>query len=314
MIAPETIIPMLSYHPGVNKTIWAVGGGKGGTGKSFLSANLAIHLASLEEEVVLIDADLGGPNLHTFLGLKESDLDLGHFINNRVSSLKDTATLTPFNGLRLIKGTDNLLFTANLNYYKKLKLLRQIKAFEAKRVIIDIGTGASYNCIDFFLLSNPGIIVINPEPTSIENAYYFLKSCIMRLLKLYIDYYKIQNLVEKISEQIENNSKSIYSFLNEIINHDKYYANILYRALRKFKPCLIINKARTERDFILGQSIAQVVQKYLVIDLDFLGIIPFNEQVHLSLRSLTPFVRSYPDSEVSHSIRSLLMKLVEIRR
>ena len=314
MIAPETIIPMLSYHPGVNKTIWAVGGGKGGTGKSFLSANLAIHLASLEEEVVLIDADLGGPNLHTFLGLKESDLDLGHFINNRVSSLKDTAILTPFNGLRLIKGTDNLLFTANLNYYKKLKLLRQIKAFEAKRVIIDIGTGASYNCIDFFLLSNPGIIVINPEPTSIENAYYFLKSCIMRLLKLYIDYYKIQNLVEKISEQIENNSKSIYSFLNEIINHDKYYANILYRALRKFKPCLIINKARTERDFILGQSIAQVVQKYLVIDLDFLGIIPFNEQVHLSLRSLTPFVRSYPDSEVSHSIRSLLMKLVEIRR
>jgi len=314
MIAPETIIPMLSYHPGVNKTIWAVGGGKGGTGKSFLSANLAIHLASLEEEVVLIDADLGGPNLHTFLGLKESDLDLGHFINNRVSSLKDTAILTPFNGLRLIKGTDNLLFTANLNYYKKLKLLRQIKAFEAKRVIIDIGTGASYNCIDFFLLSNPGIIVINPEPTSIENAYYFLKSCIMRLLKFYIDCYEIQNLVEKISEQIENNSKSIYSFLNEIINHDKYYANILYRALRKFKPCLIINKARTERDFILGQSIAQVVQKYLVIDLDFLGIIPFNEQVHLSLRSLTPFVRSYPDSEVSHSIRSLLMKLVEIRR
>jgi len=179
-------VTLLSEPEDINRTIWAIGGGKGGTGKSFFSANLAIHLSQSGEEVLLIDADLGGPNLHTFLGIKETNVDLGHFITNKVKDLKDTQIPTPYERLNLIKGTENVLFTSNLNYFKKLKLIRHIKAFDTKRVIIDIGTGSSYNCIDLFLLSNPSILVINPEPTSIENAYYFLKSCIIRLLKLLI--------------------------------------------------------------------------------------------------------------------------------
>jgi len=308
---PVTLIPSLSAHQASSKTIWAVGGGKGGTGKSFITANLALHLASKEEDIVVIDADFGGPNLHTFLGMKETEVDLGHFFSNKITQLKDTAVITPFKGLNLIRGTDSLLFTANLNYYKKLKLIRQIKTFDAKRVIIDLGTGASYNCIDFFLLSNPGILVVNPEPTSIENAYYFLKSCIIRILKIYIDFYKIDGLVQKISSQIKENSKSIYTFLNEIISYDKYYADVLFKALKRFQPCLIINKARDEKDYILGQSITQIVQKYLVIDINFLGVVPFDEKVHLSLKNRSPFLPNYPDSEASVCIQSLTEKLIE---
>jgi len=307
---PVILIPSLSAHPISSKTIWAIGGGKGGTGKSFITANLALHLASKEEDIVLIDADFGGPNLHTFLGMKETEVDLGYFFNNKITQLKEAVVPTPFEGLNLIRGTDSLLFTANMNYYKKLKLIRQIKAFDAKRVIIDIGTGASYNCIDFFLLSNPGILVVNPEPTSIENAYYFLKSCIIRILKIYIDYYKIEGLVQKISTQIKENSKSIYTFLNEIISHDKYYADVLYKALKRFSPCLIINKARNEKDYILGHSITQVVQKYLVVDLNFIGVVPFDERVHLSLKNISPFITNYPDSEVSSCIQSLTEKIL----
>lgn len=309
-INTEENVPLLSIHKGKEKTIWAVGGGKGGTGKSFVSVSLAIHLAELEKNVTLIDADLGGPNLHTFLGMKESNLDLGDFVTNKVPNLKDTVILTPFAGLNLIKGTENILFMANMNYYKKLKLIRHIKAFDAKRVIVDIGTGASYNCIDFFLLSNPGILVVNPEPTSIENAYYFLKSCIIRILKVYTEFYGIENLVNRIAAHIKDNSKSLYTFLNEIISHDRYYAHILFKAIQRFQPCLIINNARSERDFLLGQSIVDVVKKYLVVDIKFLGAIPHDERIHLSLRNMTPYLSTYPDSEVSMSIRSIAEKLV----
>lgn len=305
----ESKAPLLSLRQGKEKTIWAVGGGKGGTGKSFVSASMAIHLASLEKDVTLIDADLGGPNLHTFLGMKDSNLDLGDFVTNKVPNLKDTVILTPFVGLKLIKGAENVLFMANLNYYKKMKLIRHIKTFDAKRVIIDIGTGASYNCIDFFLLSNPGILVVNPEPTSIENAYYFLKSCIIRILKVFTEFYGIEDLVNKIAVHIKDNSKSIYTFLNEIISHDKNSAQILFRALKRFNPCLIINNARSERDFLLGQSIVDVVKKYLVVDLNFLGAIPHDERIHVSLKRLTPYMSTYPNSEVALSIRSIVEKL-----
>jgi flagellar biosynthesis protein FlhG len=304
-------IPELSVHHSPQKTIWAVGGGKGGTGKSFIAANLAIHLASLEKDVVLIDADLGGPNLHTFLGMNDARLDLGHFFTNKVSRLEETMAFTPIDGLRLIRGTDQIPFMANLNYYKKLKFIRHVKAFDAKRVIIDIGTGASLNYLDFFILSNPGILVVNPEPTSIENAYYFLKSCILRILKSYIEHYKLKDLIRRIADQMDGHSKSIYSFFNTLISLDKSYAQVLYKALSKFNPCLIMNKARSEKDYLLGESMADVVQKYLAIKIRYLGTIPYDENIQLSLKKLSPYLSTFSDSRASLSLREIAERLVK---
>ena len=52
--------------------IWPIGGGKGGTGKSFLTSNMGILLARQGFKTLLIDADLGAPNLHTIVGLSQS--------------------------------------------------------------------------------------------------------------------------------------------------------------------------------------------------------------------------------------------------
>jgi len=303
-------IPSLSLYQSPQKTLWAVGGGKGGTGKSFIAANLAIHLSRFEKDVVLIDADLGGPNLHTFLGMNHSNLDLGHFFSNRIKKLEDTVVFTPFDGLRLIKGTDKTPFTANLNYYKKLKFIRHVKAFDGQRVIIDIGTGTSYNEIDFFILSNPGILVLNPEPTAIENTYYFLRACIIRILKSYIEYYRMQDLMRKIAENADDSSRSIYGFLNAIISHDKSYAQLLYRALENFRPCLIINKAMEDRDFLLGESMVDVIQKYLVVRVNYLGAIPYDNNVPRSLKKLEAFIISYPESEAATSIKDIAENLI----
>src|SRR4030067_1760826 len=75
------------------KVILTIGGGKGGSGKSFITANLGISLAKLGARVVLIDADLGGANLHTFFGILQPTLSLSDFIKKRVSRL--CATLLP---------------------------------------------------------------------------------------------------------------------------------------------------------------------------------------------------------------------------
>ena len=55
--------------PRTRRQIWSVGGGKGGIGKSLLTASLGWQLARMGKRVVLVDADLGGANLHTCLGL-----------------------------------------------------------------------------------------------------------------------------------------------------------------------------------------------------------------------------------------------------
>lgn len=289
--------------------IWAVGGGKGGTGKSFVSSSLGLHLASLEREVLLIDADLGGPNLHTLLGMRNGHPDLGDFLTNKLPTLEEAAVETPFRGLRIIRGTENILFIANLNHYKKLRLLRQIRQLAAQDIILDLGTGSSFNTLDFFLSANPGIVVATPEPTAIENSYLFLKSCIMRVLKLYMDHYRIPDLHQKMLDQIEKNSQSLYSFFKSLVDTDRSYGTILYRALRNFRPCLIMNKARDERDVLLGRSVADVARRYLLIDLHYLGAIPYDERVHSSLRSLRPFYFDHKDSAASKAVREAAEEL-----
>jgi Mrp family chromosome partitioning ATPase len=50
--------------------IWPIGGGKGGSGKSFLTSSLGRVLAGLGKKTLLIDLDLGGANLHTLMPLR----------------------------------------------------------------------------------------------------------------------------------------------------------------------------------------------------------------------------------------------------
>lgn len=293
----------------MDKRIWAIGGGKGGTGKSFVAANLGLHLASLDREVILIDADLGAPNLHTLLGIKPSHPDLGDFLTGAVPALEAAAVETPFRNLRLVKGTENILFVANLAHYRKLRLLRQIRQLPTQNVILDLGTGSSFNTLDFFLSANPGVVVATPEPTAIENTYLFLKSCIMRVLKLYMDHYKIRDLHQKMLDQIEKNSQSLYGFFKSLMESDRTYGTILYRALRTFRPCLVMNRARDENDVLLGRSVADVVRKYLLVDMKYLGAIPYDENVPAALRALKPYYPDHRDAPASRAIRQMSEEL-----
>ncbi|MEI6092599.1 MAG: P-loop NTPase, partial [bacterium] len=70
------------------RKVWAVGGGKGGVGKSLIAANLGIMLARESEKVVLVDLDLGGANLHTCLGVDLPKYTLSDFIQRHVDSLE----------------------------------------------------------------------------------------------------------------------------------------------------------------------------------------------------------------------------------
>src|SRR6476661_2364377 len=95
------------------RRIVAVGGGKGGIGKSLVSANLGIALAQRGSSVVLVDADLGGANLHSCLGVSQPSASLSDFLDKRVDRLEQTAVETGISGLRLISGARDVLDAAN---------------------------------------------------------------------------------------------------------------------------------------------------------------------------------------------------------
>ena len=122
-----------------SKKIIAVGGAKGGVGKSMLSANLAVGLALLGQKVVLADLDLGGADVHLYTGVKSLAKTWNDFLDKKVDAIEDILTPTAFKGLSLIGGDSSKLGSANLPYSQKLKIMRHLKELETDFLVVDLG-------------------------------------------------------------------------------------------------------------------------------------------------------------------------------
>ncbi len=105
--------------------IWAVGGGKGGVGKSVVASSLAATIAATGRRCAIIDADLGGANLHTLLGVRRPRHTLSHFLSGDVGSLADLMVQTSVPNLWLVSGNQALLEMANPRHSRMEKLFRQ---------------------------------------------------------------------------------------------------------------------------------------------------------------------------------------------
>src|SRR3978361_1503773 len=106
--------------------IVAVGGGKGGVGKSLISTNLAVALARAGAKVVMLDADLGATNLHTMFGIMRPQRTVEDFLSGRSATLDEVALATPIPGLRLIAGAEGALGSAHPTFQSKQKLLGEL--------------------------------------------------------------------------------------------------------------------------------------------------------------------------------------------
>jgi flagellar biosynthesis protein FlhG len=163
-------------------TILAVGGGKGGAGKSVFSLIMAFWLARIGKRTILMDVDLGGANLHTLLGIKSPDRTLNDFLTRKFDKLEDICIDTSEKNLRLISGASDVLSMANPHFSQKIKLMTHLSRLDADYVVLDLGAGTSFNVLDFFLIAHKKIIVLTPEPTSIQNAYIFVRNAVYRKL------------------------------------------------------------------------------------------------------------------------------------
>jgi flagellar biosynthesis protein FlhG len=147
--------PGLSRKAFARKLI-AVGGGKGGIGKSMLSANLGIALARAGAKVVLVDVDLGGANLHTCLGVPQPRVTLSDFVERRVEKLEQVLTPTGYERLSLVSGAMDGLDAANPKHSQKVKLLRHLRTLDVDFVLLDWGPARASTCSTFFWWPTPG--------------------------------------------------------------------------------------------------------------------------------------------------------------
>ncbi len=285
----------------------AVGGGKGGIGKTLLTANLGICFARSGMKVVLVDADLGGSNLHTCLGIEFPGVSLGDFVQRRVERMQDVIVDTGVDGLSLISGAQDFLGSANIKYTQKMRLLRQVCRLDTDLVLMDLGSGTSFNVLDFFLVSDLGLVMMVPEPTSLENSYRFIKSAFYRLLRHREKNQALRRVIEEAME-IRNprEIRTPHDLIRVVSQLDPTRGAQYLQWLREFRPLLVINQVRTAEDRDLGQAVRLACRKYFGIDLDYLGHIAYDDAVWKAVRRRAPLLEvSDVESELGRSFWAL---------
>jgi flagellar biosynthesis protein FlhG len=293
--------------------ILAVGGGKGGVGKSLVSANLAAALAGAGRRCVVIDADLGGANLHTLLGVSRPRYSLSHLLAGDVSALADVMVQTSVPNLWLVSGNQALLEMANLSHGQKKRLVRQIQRLDVDDVVLDLGAGSAFNVLDLFLLARRGLVVATPEPTAIENAEYFLRAAFHRSLREAARRPDVAAAIRRLREN--GRARRVHS-AGELIALvraiDPPAAKPLEDRAQAFAPLLVVNQVRAPEHRGVGARIVESCRDRLGVVLELAGSIDCDPNVTAAVERRQLPLQAFPLCRFSRQIEALAKRLQRV--
>jgi flagellar biosynthesis protein FlhG len=294
------------------QVIIPIASGKGGVGKTVFTANLGIALASLGKTVILVDLDLGSSNLHTCLGVKNRHAGIGSFIYKKAESLESLLVDTGIPRLFLIPGDALLPGTANLPYFRKLKIMKELGQLTADFVLLDLGAGSSYNVVDFFLMSSSGLIVTSPETTAILSSYSFLKTAVFRLLfRTFPSKSEERNFIsEFMTERLEGSGNDFSDLLAGMEDFSQEAAEKCRRQLGKLYPRIVLNMGASNQDLLLGSKLRSITTRNVGIKMEYIGFLKREEGISRSIIERRPFYQNHPDSQFGRAMTLIAKKLI----
>jgi flagellar biosynthesis protein FlhG len=198
--------------PKQSARVIAITGGKGGVGKTNVSVNLGVSLASQGKDVMLLDADLGLANVDVMLGL-HPDYDLSHVFNG-LRSLNEIICYGP-HGLKIVPASSGIQAMSELTQAEHAGLIRAFSEINhnPEILLIDTAAGISDSVITFSRAAQEVVIVVCDEPASITDAYALIK-----LLSRDYGIYRFRIVTNMVRSAQEG--RSLY---NKILNvTDKY--------------------------------------------------------------------------------------------
>lgn len=295
-----------------NMQIIPVASGKGGVGKSLLSANLAIALGQAGKKVVLADLDLGASNLHLVIGQQAPKTGIGTFFTGQ-SSFKEIITPTDYENVSFIAGDSELPGLTSLKATQKNELIKNFMSLNADYLILDLGAGTHLSILDMFLLSPQGILVTAPTVTATLNGYLFLKNAVFRIM---YSTFKPGTPAFKYLEGLKSNAANLQHLyipkMIQLLDTVDPQSTALFKArMAQFRPRLVLNMIDDPKDADRAQKIRRSCAEYLGLNLDHLGVIYRDSMQDKALASRLPVIVYKPQSIISQAIYRVAEKVLQ---
>jgi flagellar biosynthesis protein FlhG len=287
--------------------------GKGGVGTTVLTANLALELAANEKNVVVVDLDLGGSNVHTALGLKNTNSGIGNFLTNPGLKLKDILVATPYENLRLIPGDVLVPGLSQVDQKRVQELYDALGRLKADYLLLDAGSGGGRD-LDTFLLSNSGFVVMDNRKTSVLNTYGFFKNLVYRVLAGALHRKtKAQRLVnDAFWGKRPDSFNRLSAVLIELDDVDASAAREARKSLSLLKPKLIMNHAGDADDIETARKLAGLVERDFEIEIEIMGAVSHDPLMDQAMELGQPFMLvGGAESLAARQIARITQKIVQ---
>ena len=194
-----------------NTRVIAVTSGKGGVGKTNITANFAYIFSKMGKRILLLDADTGLANIDVILGIIPK-YNLYHVLSGE-KTLSEAVVEGP-GGIKILPASSGIPGMAELSKGQKFTLLEEMDGLDEDFdfMLIDTAAGITDNVMYFNMAAREIIVVVSPEPTSLTDAY--------ALIKMLYQNYKARcfmvlvNMVKGSNEAVE-----VYTRLSNATNH-----------------------------------------------------------------------------------------------
>jgi len=290
----------------------AVGGGKGGIGKSLVAANLAIALAAMGKTVVAIDMDLGGADLHLALGLRNLPRSLNDFFERKYENLEDVRLQTAYRNLSIIATDSSRLGAANIKHAYKEKALRHLAKLDCDIVLADLGAEVSFNVLDIFLAADHRYVITSAEPTSVLEAYGLVKLSLFRKIRHFanelipatssLGHELADFLFERDEADTNGKPRTIWRLVDRIAEADPELHRKLLKMIWNYHVDLVINMSEHDKDWAIAQTMTRLCQENLAINIQHSYLVPWDQRVRDCARELMPVVIHAPSGAASRAL------------
>lgn len=251
--APRAVTKVMSFTSG-----------KGGVGKTSTVVNTAIALARMGRSVLVLDADLGLANVDVLLGI-EPKHTIFDVLQGRCT-LEEVMIDGPA-GISIIPASSGVEHMAGLSAQERASLMEAIEglAYDFDYLLIDTSAGIGADVMHFNCASEEIICIVNPEPTSLTDAYA---------------------LIKVLSSTYGERS------INVVVNNVRAEGKLGEREAQK-----------------VFERLAQAVERFLQIELRYLGFVPSDSSVVEAIRQQKALMELYPSSPAGLATAALARRI-----
>lgn len=323
--------------------VWALASGKGGVGKSLITANLGSILAESDWPTLVVDFDRAGPNLHTYLGVSGVGQGLGEV-------LRGTLPLAKAPRPHQVPGLGYVVGGAAevLDEISPQVLLTSLRRFEGseesgvsrpQEILLDCASGVADSTLDVFLGADVPVMVITPDPASVENAHRFLGLAWRRALRAGLrGTLSPKILIESGLRALGDgySPRALLAWLNargasfaspqedwswglrvgdppvkgEGVSPPPISEGDLGR-IWPVVPHLVVNRVNHPADVDVGFAMIRAVEDYFGVKMPYLGAIPEDPGVSLAVQRRRLRVRELGEERLSKGLGIIADHIVE---